>query len=130
MSAPAPSDAGLLLLAHGSRDPLWRGPTEALAARLRQMQPGLAVACAYLDLCPPDPSAAAAALVQSGARRIRIAPLFLGLGKHAREDLPRLSEDLRLAHPEVEFELIPSLGESSQWLEAAAHWALGAGSGL
>ena len=39
--------AGLILLAHGSRDALWRQPIEAVLGAVRQTRPhGLAV-CAY-----------------------------------------------------------------------------------
>jgi sirohydrochlorin cobaltochelatase len=37
--------------------------------------------------------------------------MFLGVGRHAREDLPRLVEDLIKAYPQVQFELLPAIGE-------------------
>ena len=45
---------GIILLGHGSRDPLWRRPIEAVAERLEQRHPGVAVSCAYLELEQPD----------------------------------------------------------------------------
>ncbi len=42
---------------------------------------------------------------------IRIVPMFLGMGKHAREDLPELVVALRHAHPEVNFEVVAPIGE-------------------
>jgi len=44
---------GIILLAHGSRDPLWRAPIEAVAERIRTSAPGTPVLCAYLELCAP-----------------------------------------------------------------------------
>ena len=41
---------GIILVGHGSRDPLWRGPIEAVAARLAAQQPTVATRCAYLEL--------------------------------------------------------------------------------
>jgi sirohydrochlorin cobaltochelatase len=90
---------GIVLFAHGSRDPMWRLPIEAIAARIQADQPGVPVACAYLELCEPDLPSALNALVSAGAQRIRVLPVFFGMGKHAREDLPLLIEHWTAAHP-------------------------------
>ena len=37
---------GIILFAHGSRDPLWRMPIEGVAADIRARQPDMAVRCA------------------------------------------------------------------------------------
>ena len=37
--------------------------------------------------------------------------MFLGTGKHAREDLPLLVQDLRAAHPGVRFHVQTAIGE-------------------
>ena len=102
---------GIILLAHGSRDPQWRAPMEAVAARIRVRQPATPVCCAYLELCTPSLPEAATDLIAAGARRIRVFPIFFGVGKHAREDLPLRIEKLRLAHPDVTIELLPTAGE-------------------
>jgi LysR family cys regulon transcriptional activator len=79
---------GIVLLAHGSRDERWREPIEAVAARVLQDDPAAHVVCAYMELATPDLHSAAGGLIADGATAIRIVPLFLGMGKHAREDLP------------------------------------------
>jgi sirohydrochlorin cobaltochelatase len=113
---PAPDQiaAGIILFAHGSRDPLWRMPIESVAADILARQPWIAVRCAYLELCIPTLPDAAAELIAAGTRRIRIFPLFFGVGKHAREDLPLLIDQIRLAHPGVFVELLPAAGEHPQ----------------
>lgn len=113
-----------ILFAHGSRDPLWRAPMEAVAARMRQRAPLYRVECAYLELCEPSLPSAAASLVANGASRLRVVPMFLGVGKHAREDLPVLMEDLRKAHPGIALELLPAVGEHPALLELLADIAL------
>ncbi|MCJ0763182.1 sirohydrochlorin chelatase [Variovorax terrae] len=115
---------GILLLAHGSRDPQWQRPMEAVAARIRALDPQARVGCAYLELTAPDLPAAAAALIAEGACTIRVLPLFLGIGKHAREDLPRKVAELRRSHPEVVFELQPAVGEDARLVELLARIAL------
>ena len=115
---------GILLCGHGSRDPLWRQPIEAVAARLVAAQPGLPVLCGYLELQQPDVAAAAAELVSAGVTEVTIVPMFLGTGKHAREDLPRKLALLRQAHGAVEFKLQPSVGDDPRVLDLLTAIAL------
>ena len=110
-NAALPDATGVILFAHGSRDPQWRAPIEAVAEQIRQRTPHMPVRCAYLELCTPDLPAAAIELIAAGAHKIKVFPLFLGVGKHAREDLPLLMAQLRTAHPAVDFELLPTAGE-------------------
>lgn len=105
---------GIILFAHGSRDPQWRLPIEAVATQITQRQPDALVRCAYLELCLPSLPDAATDLIAAGARQLRIFPLFLGVGKHAREDLPLLINGIRAAHPNVTVTLLPTAGESDQ----------------
>ncbi len=106
-----PPRTGIVLFAHGSRDPLWRLPIEAIAQRIRADQPDAPVLCAYLELCEPDLPTALNALVAAGAQRIRVLPVFFGMGKHAREDLPQLVAQWSGAHPLVPIDLLPPAGE-------------------
>ncbi len=123
MSAANPVQ-GTILLAHGSRDPLWRQPMEAVAERIRQLAPAIHVRCAYLEITAPDLASCTAELVQHGVRRITIVPMFLGIGKHARDDLPLLLDGLKASHPHVAFVLRPAIGEEAQMIELMARIAL------
>ena len=114
----------IILFGHGSRDPLWRAPLEAVAARLAVAQPTANVRCAYLELDTPNLPVAAADLVANGARIVRILPMFLGTGRHAREDLPVMVKELRLAYPEVDFDLRPAVGEDPRVVELLMRLAL------
>ena len=102
---------GVILFAHGSRDPLWRGPIESVATQVRTLSPATPVACAYLELCEPDLAQATRDLLAQGAASITITPMFLGTGKHAREDLPQLMAALRAQHPQVQFTVQQAIGE-------------------
>jgi len=102
---------GIVLFAHGSRDPLWRAPIEAVHAHIAEHQPELLVRCAYLELCTPDLPQAVAGLVAAGATHVTVVPMFLGTGKHAREDLPVLVQQLRDNHPQVAIHVQPAIGE-------------------
>jgi sirohydrochlorin cobaltochelatase len=114
----------IVLFGHGSRDPLWRLPMETVAARLRAMTPGTAVRCAYLELDTPGLPDAAAELVAAGAGQVTIVPMFLGTGRHAREDLPLLVDALRARFPSVVFVLQKPVGEDGRVLDLLAQIAL------
>jgi sirohydrochlorin cobaltochelatase len=114
---------GIVLLAHGSRDERWREPIEAVAARVTALDPQARVVCAYMELAAPDLRTAAAALVASGAKVVRVVPLFLGMGKHAREDLPVQVEALRQGWPQVDFQLAGIVGEEPELVDLLARIA-------
>ncbi|MEN9904036.1 MAG: hypothetical protein RLZZ555_601 [Pseudomonadota bacterium] len=114
----------ILIFAHGSRDPLWRAPVEAVATAVRAQAPDTHVACAYLELCTPELPEAAAQAIAAGATEVRVLPLFFGMGKHAREDLPQLMQQLRLDHPAVSFQLLPTAGEQPRLTALLAQLAL------
>lgn len=123
MTTTPPSRA-IILFAHGSRDPLWHRPIERVADRIRAQSPGMTVVCAYLELSQPDLPTAAQKLIAEGIQKIRIVPLFLGMGKHAREDLPLITQTLRTEHPETAFELCPAVGENPLLLDTLCAIAL------
>ncbi len=115
---------GIILFAHGSRDPQWRLPIEAVAAQIIQRREGALVRCAYLELCLPSLPDAAIELVAAGVDKIKVFPLFLGVGKHAREDLPLLIHEIGLAHPDIVVDLMPTAGESDKLISLMADIAL------
>lgn len=104
----------IILFSHGSRDPLWRAPIEAVAARIGLQHPEMLVQCAYLELCEPTLAQAADLLAHQWATHITVVPMFLGTGKHAREDLPVLVEQLRLRHTSVHFTVQGAIGEDKR----------------
>ena len=114
----------IVLFGHGSRDPLWRLPMETVATRLRTLRPDVPVRCAYLELDAPSLPVAAAELVAAGADHVTILPMFLGTGRHAREDLPLLLDALCAAHPDVAFVLQKAVGEDGRVLDLIARIAL------
>ena len=63
--------------------------------------------------------------VQEAVRRnLTIVPMFLGTGRHAREDLPLLMDQVRTLHPGVRFDLQPAVGEDPRLLDLMAKIAL------
>ena len=115
---------GLILFAHGARDPRWAMPFEAVAARLRATRPGVAVRLAYLEFMAPTLPDAGAELVGIGCTRIEVVPMFLGAGGHVRKDLPGLLDRVRAAHPGLRVTLHTAVGEVDSVVAAMADAAL------
>ena len=115
----------VVLFAHGSRDPLWRTPIDAVAAEMLRQAPQTTVRCAFLELMSPDLPETVDALVSEGHCSVRIVPMFLGIGRHAREDLPELVASLRQRHPGLQLDLQPAIGEQPELTRSMARIALG-----
>ena len=115
---------GIVLFAHGSRDARWREPVEAVAARIGALNAAVRVRCAYLEAAAPDLPTAVAELAAAGVSEIDVLPLFLGVGKHLREDLPRLAKELQQAHPALRLTLRTAVGESAEFVDLLARLAL------
>jgi sirohydrochlorin cobaltochelatase len=63
--------------------------------------------------------------MKQGVSRVRIVPMFLGVGRHAREDLPELVQDLTEAYPQMSFELLPAIGQHPAMTALMAEIAAG-----
>ena len=108
---------GLVLFAHGSREPEWATPFERIA---QQLSTSYLVELAYLERMKPTLGEAVASVVKKGAKRIRIVPLFLGAGGHIKEDLPKLAAAARARHAGVEIVLETTIGERQEITDAIA----------
>ena len=108
---------GIVLFAHGSREPEWSAPFERLA---RQLADQFFVEIAYLERMRPTLEEAVTALAAKGAQRVRIVPVFLGVGGHIKEDLPKLADAARARHRGVEIVLERTIGERTEVTDAIA----------
>ena len=114
-----------VLFAHGSRDPLWSRPIEAVAARMQAIEPQCIVRCAYLELTQPDLATVIAALAGAGITTVSVLPMFLGIGRHARQDLPELLAQLALQYPDISISPRLTIGEDPHVIDLLARTALG-----
>ncbi len=117
---PMTTQTGLLLFAHGARDPRWAEPFQEVQRRVEALCPGVAVSLAFLEFMSPTLPAACEQLVAAGCDRITVVPLFLGTGGHVRKDLPLLLDAVRASHPNVAVELQRSIGEIDSVMQAMA----------
>jgi sirohydrochlorin cobaltochelatase len=115
---------GIVLFAHGARDPEWARPFEAIRDQVRKLRPEYPIALAFLELMSPTLEDAIAALAGEGASAITVFPLFMAQGGHLKNDLPRILESIREAHPHVPIALEPAIGDVPVIRDAIAAWIL------
>jgi sirohydrochlorin cobaltochelatase len=126
MSASDPATPAIILFAHGARDPEWAQPFRAIQRLVNAKRPGSAVELAFLEIMEPPLADTVAALVETGHRRIVVAPLFMAQGGHLRHDLPKILDALRADHPGVSIEVLPAIGDVAPLLEAISDWLVSA----
>jgi sirohydrochlorin ferrochelatase len=81
----SPRDLGVVLVAHGSRDPRAAVATSALTRAVGRAHPEWAVRAAYLDHAGPRPVDVLASLTTA---RAVVVPLLLTSAYHGRVDIP------------------------------------------
>jgi len=116
---------GLVLFAHGARDPRWAEPFERLQQRVRALAPGAEVRLCYLELMRPDLEGAIAELVALGVDSIRVVPVFLGQGGHVRRDLPGLIAAAQGRFAGTAISAVAPAGEDGAVLDALARYCVG-----
>jgi sirohydrochlorin cobaltochelatase len=83
-----PLRAGVLVVGHGTTDPVGAAETRAVAALVAGAAPAGAVELAFLELLEPSIDTALERLVARGHRDVVAAPLLLFSAGHARSDVP------------------------------------------
>jgi sirohydrochlorin ferrochelatase len=84
----------LLLVDHGSRRAEANAQLAAIAALIRaRVGPGVPVEVAHMELAEPSIARGIEACADAGAREVIVVPYFLGPGRHATEDVPRLAAE-------------------------------------
>lgn len=100
----------IVLVDHGSREPEANAVLEEVAARVRERAPDRMVRFAHMELAPPSLAEAIERCVAEGARDIVVHPYFLGPGRHASNDIPRLAREAAARHEGVKVRVSAPLG--------------------
>jgi sirohydrochlorin cobaltochelatase len=111
----------LLLFAHGSSQPDWARPFVKIQSMIQAKDVNKIVALAYLERMQPSFDEAVDQLHALGVGRITVAPIFLAIGGHMRNDLPKLIAETQ-ARTGIAFQVLPALGEVDSLIAAIADW--------
>lgn len=101
----------IILLAHGSPDPLWKQPFEALYTQVTQTYGENNVSLAYMEMTAPSLEEAVATLGQT-VKSIAVLPLFLAVGRHLRHDVPE--QIIALQREDLQLTLLPPIGDDER----------------
>lgn len=112
----------LILFGHGARDPRWKEPFVKIQEILKEAEPHALVELAFLELMSPSLQDCVAHLAQKNIQSVTVIPVFFGQGGHIREDLPKIIDACRQAHPELQLSVKPAVGESLEVLQAIAKY--------
>ncbi|MBA8825440.1 sirohydrochlorin ferrochelatase [Saccharopolyspora lacisalsi] len=121
------SDAPLVAVAHGSRDPRSAAAIHALLNAVRAERPDLDVRTAFLDLSDPRVEDVLDAVHDHGHSEAVIVPLLLGHAFHARVDVPRVASEAERRHPGFRVRTAGVLGPDQRLAGAARDRLLQAG---
>ena len=120
--------AAVVLFGHGSRDPRWTEPFEAVRAAVERQAPGAVVRLAYLEHSTPGLDAVVAALAGEGHREVTLVPLFLGAGAHVRHDIPAQAAGVAARYG-VALQVAPFIGDAPAVIDAIARHVASTASG-
>ena len=116
--------SGIILFAHGARDPEWARPFQRIRSLLEQRAPQALVELAFLESMRPSLDEAMSALGRRGAERVTLVPLFMAQGSHLRNDLPELVRRAAADNPGLSVRIAPAVGDVDPLLAAIVQWVL------
>jgi sirohydrochlorin cobaltochelatase len=99
----------VLLVSHGSRDPLADLEMKKLAGAYQKRHPDFAVRFGYLEIAQPSFESE----LERAAKTfdlVQILPLFLFEGSHFKKDIPEIIQRVQKNHFQTQLRLKPSLG--------------------
>lgn len=88
MDGIAPAGVGVLVVGHGTADPVGAGECRQVAAAVAGLLPGVPVELGFLEVIAPTIDDAVSRLVGRGCGNVVAAPLLLFAAGHALHDVP------------------------------------------
>ena len=104
-----------ILLAHGSKDPMWRKSFENLLEKSRIKSPNKKFRLCYLELCKPNLNEVIEELTENNSKitTIIIHPIFLSTGVHFNKDIRTMVFDLQSIYPYLKFKINDVVGNNT-----------------
>lgn len=115
---------GLILFAHGARDPRWAAPFQRLQKSIKESAPDQVVGLAFLEFMNPSLTWLAEQMINDGCAELVVTPIFLGQGGHVLRDLPEMVAQLCARFPAVEIRIADAVGENAMVLHAIRDYCL------
>lgn len=110
----------ILLIDHGSHEADANRVVEDVAALLREAHEGQIIVAAHMEIASPSIAEGVAACVALGARELIAVPYFLGPGRHASRDVPRIVADAVAEHVGLRARVSEPLGAHAKIAELIA----------
>lgn len=110
---------GLLLVAHGSRDPRAQRAVHRATDRVRSQLPAVSVRTAFLDFADPGPVEALVRMADTGSCQIVVVPFLMTAAYHVHVDLPAAVREASDLRPGLQVRTAPALGPDPRLLDAA-----------
>ena len=103
-----------LLIAHGTREKEGEKAFFQFVEEFQRFFPHRNVQPASLELSRPSIAEGIESCIQAGAEAIVVLPLMLFPGRHVNQDIPRLIQEAKHTHPQVDFHYAGALALHSQ----------------
>lgn len=101
----------LIIVAHGSKMKSSNDEIVNIVEKIKSKSSNISVFLGFLELTEPLFSTVLKNIIENNFKKIKIFPYFLASGKHVTQDIPEELENFRKEYPEVEFVLLPHIGQ-------------------
>lgn len=101
----------VILLAHGSTDPLWKVPFEVIYESIVSESSREKCSLAYMELSEPSLKSVIEGM-DASVHKVAVLPLFFSVGRHLRHDVPAMIKEISNTH--LSIELLPPIGDDER----------------
>jgi sirohydrochlorin cobaltochelatase len=105
---------GILILAHGSKRQETEQILNSLIEKVKAKTGEELVYPAYLQFSEQNLEKGIDMLVQSGAKSIKIMPMFLFDGVHVTQDIPNELNEINAKYPEIRIKMSRHIGDDDK----------------
>lgn len=105
---------GILILAHGSKRQETEQILNSLVDKVKQKTGEKLVYPVYLQFSEQNLEAGIEQLIASGAKNIKVVPMFLFDGVHVTQDIPEELNALMAKHPGINIRMSKHLGDDDR----------------
>jgi len=105
---------GTLILAHGSKRTETERILNSLTQKVKEKTGENLIFPAYLQFSEQNLEAGIDYLVNKGARKIKVIPMFIFDGVHVTEDIPNAINEVREKYPGIEIKMSRHLGDDDR----------------